>query len=411
MRYCIETESDLIIKEHIEKLRDYIRSAKQMDEINFCKEFDNDDFLYHTNVPFEGGFDIYRSRLEKDMGANEDITKPSTFSYVPFEMRTRSFPKLHRCNYSGQSIFYASLSPKTNFKEINLDAKEGETVYFAKWHIENDAKANLFRVIPPEGVDVIDEDNVTLRINTRQDLPADYIEYLRILGSIMMNTEGSDKECYLPCALISNFVYRINEILSFDGIIYPSVKYSDKVNLNIALKPEFVDKHMSLLYVIKGIVNKDLSTISFNEIGFCHKQNITWYKPMVYIDTIKITGYRFWDKNGCICDTNKGKIFDKNHKEINDPLVCFYANFDSWMGQFLTKAKDNIWKIDTITDESSLVKHVKDVCVGRMLEGWVLQSENNTVELVSVDFTFDFNSELEKLTSGETDECKKWDNT
>ena len=60
--------------------------------------------------------------MGNSIGADEDITNPSTFSYVPQNKCSSSFPPLQRCNFSGQSVFYASMSVKTNFKEIDKES-------------------------------------------------------------------------------------------------------------------------------------------------------------------------------------------------------------------------------------------------------------------------------------------------
>ena len=67
--------------------------------------------------------------MGNSIGADEDITNPSTFSYVLQNKCSSSFPPLQRCNFSGQSVFYASMSVKTNFKEIDKESSIGKEVY------------------------------------------------------------------------------------------------------------------------------------------------------------------------------------------------------------------------------------------------------------------------------------------
>lgn len=69
--------------------------------------------------------------MGNSIGADEDITNPSTFSYVPQNKCSSSFPPLQRCNFSGQSVFYASMSVKTNFKEIDKESSIGKEVYIS----------------------------------------------------------------------------------------------------------------------------------------------------------------------------------------------------------------------------------------------------------------------------------------
>lgn len=63
------------------------------------------------------------------IGKDEDLTLPSTFSYVPIEKS--DVISRGRMNKKGQSMFYASLSPDTNYREICHDIKEGDEVYLS----------------------------------------------------------------------------------------------------------------------------------------------------------------------------------------------------------------------------------------------------------------------------------------
>lgn len=46
------------------------------------------------------------------------------------------------------------MSVKTNFKEIDKECSTGKEVYISKWCVDKDANANMFRIIPPEGIDI-----------------------------------------------------------------------------------------------------------------------------------------------------------------------------------------------------------------------------------------------------------------
>lgn len=116
---------------------EYVRAAKTMDEKTFRQTFENDQgvlpfsIIHLPDIPIS----LYRSRLERKVGNEEDLSSPQTFSYVPLEITNRHFPNLQRANFSGQSVFYGSLSPTTNFREISDDVTAGEEIYMAKWNI------------------------------------------------------------------------------------------------------------------------------------------------------------------------------------------------------------------------------------------------------------------------------------
>lgn len=210
--------------------------------------------------------------MGNSIGADEDITNPSTFSYVPQNKCSSSFPPLQRCNFSGQSVFYASMSVKTNFKEIDKESSIGKEVYISKWHVDEDANANMFRIIPSEGIDIDEDYKGCLKIDTEKKYPHYTIEYLRKIGNIFMNDSGDkyDTKKYLPSALISNFIYNFcytgepifpGQSPKYDGIIYPSVKDQDRCLLNVAFTRKFIDTHVKLKYVAKGVIGEDFMSV------------------------------------------------------------------------------------------------------------------------------------------------------
>lgn len=230
-----------------QNLDEYIFSAEANDEQTYRDLFIHKEcpmaFVQHQ--PLGGDFNVYRSRMGNSIGADEDITNPSTFSYVPKNKCSSSFPPLQRCNFSGQSVFYASMLVKTNFKEIDKESSLGKEVYISKWHVDEDANANMFRIIPPEGIDIDEDYKGYLKIDAERKYPQYTIEYLRKIGNIFMNDSGDkhDTKKYLPCALISNFIYDFSytgepifpgQSSKYDGIIYPSVKDKDRCLLNVA---------------------------------------------------------------------------------------------------------------------------------------------------------------------------------
>lgn len=86
------------------------------------------------------------------IGKDEDLTLPSTFSYVPIEKS--DVISRGRMNKKGQSMFYASLSPDTNYREICHDIKEGDEVYLSKWGMKLDSSMMVLPVYLPQNIKV-----------------------------------------------------------------------------------------------------------------------------------------------------------------------------------------------------------------------------------------------------------------
>lgn len=396
-----------VFHKQLVNLDDYVCSSKIMDERTYRNTFMEKGnpiaFVQHHHLG--GNFDIYRSRMGDSIKPEEDITNPSTFSYIPHDKCTGSFPKIQRCNFSGQSVFYASMSLRTNFREIDKDCCSGKVVYISVWHIDKSAKTNLYRVIPPEGVDYAENYKGILKLDKDIKHPPYVVDYMRKIGEIFMNTEG-ESEKYLPCALISNYIYAFRNAgssifegqdLIYHGILYPSVKEKDRCSLNVALTTDFVDKYVNLKYVIKGVVNEDLTSVNFENIGFCHDNTIIWYSISVPYDSIKPTNFWLLDKDEHLHTISNGHLYDKNHKEVSDPYFAFYADMDQWMEQMLNLIVDQI-DINTIVAESSFEKITNDKVIVRDLDGWTLEYENESIEIIEIVYEFEYKTSLEKTT-------------
>ena len=235
------TELCNLFPKYHSKLDEYVRSAKTMDEQAFRSNFENDKgtlplcFIQLTGIPIN----LYRSRLERKVGEKEDLTSPQTFSYVPLTSTNEHFPNLQRANFSGQSIFYGSLSPTTNFREISEDVTAGEEVYMAKWNISPNANLMLYKVFPPKETFLNDKFQKIFELK-KEECEA-FGAFFQKLGDIMMST-GEGKAKYLVSALCANFVYNFppmtlpdgSKIGHFDGILYPSTKMEDGSELNMA---------------------------------------------------------------------------------------------------------------------------------------------------------------------------------
>lgn len=77
--------AEIVFSKLSQNLDEYICSVETNDEQTYCELFIHKEcpmaFVQHQ--PLGGGFNVYRSRMGNSIGADEDITNPSTFSYVP----------------------------------------------------------------------------------------------------------------------------------------------------------------------------------------------------------------------------------------------------------------------------------------------------------------------------------------
>lgn len=400
-------EAEKVLMEFSQKLDNYICSSKSMSEQMYRDTYETTerDMAFVQHQPLGGDFDIYRSRMADSIQPNEDITSPATFSYVPKEKCSPIFPKLQRCNFTGQSIFYASLSLKKNFIEIDKDCCAGKSVYISKWHVNDDANANVFRAIPPEGIDLQDDYRGLLKIDKERNYPSCMETYLCKIGEVFMNNEEGISK-YLPSALISNFIYNFNyfgeplfqgQSYCFHGVIYPSVKDKTRCSLNVAFTPEFIDSYANLKWVIKGTINEDLVSVRMQEIGFCHDNRIFWYKLFVPRESITLNGVYSLDIYEKTYDTRKGKLFDKNHMEVNNIHAAFFSNIDQLMEQLLIKFPEPPSDINEIVDESLFNKKIDEFFIVKATEGWAFETENNTIDIVGVVYTFEYSITLKEI--------------
>ena len=234
-----------------------------------------------------------------------------------------------RANYKGQSIFYASEQMKTNFKEISKDSNIGDEAYMAKWKLKPNSNLCLYRTIPAWGINTDNEPNSIFTITEPNIVDSELGVYLKRLGYIMMSSEEIGK--YLGSSYIANCIYSANGFakdsagnkyeIHYDGIIYPSVASGGTEEVNIALKPEFVDKNLELECVIKGRLAPDMRSVKYEKIGINENGKIVWYTSFIDEDSIMNIVTQYFGSDGNNVDVSKGKILDVDNNVINSELI------------------------------------------------------------------------------------------
>lgn len=384
------------------KLDEYVHSAKAMDEQTFRLTYENDQ----GTLPFsviripDIHISLYRSRLARFVNENEDLSAPQTFSYVPLASTNADFPKLQRANFSGQSIFYGSLSPTTNFREISEDVTAGEEIYMAKWIISPDANLMLYKVLPSKGAFL----NEYLRkmLGLDEETSDAFESFFQKLGEILMSTEEGNAK-YLVSALCANFVYKFqplilpdgSKIKPFDGILYPSTKVEEGNEWNMAIKPECIDQYAKLQYVIRGKVAKDLCSIDYSDIGFCNKGVIHWYSPWIDHKDITPTQIFVWDTNNSLVDIDGGILYDKVGKAVSNPSAVFEYQKDQWAGEYIRHFQSSLrgeYNLEELEEDHLPSASFRGHAILREVDGWKLVRNDGEYDIGKIGFEFQVKS-------------------
>lgn len=371
-----------------------VSASNTMDEQTFRLNYELSkcDLPLVYQPPIDEEFSLYRARLARNILPDEDLNCPQTFSYVPVSKVTGTFPGIGRANYSGQSIFYASFSPTTNFREIDADVKAGEEVFLSRWKVSKDSRLNLYRVFPKES---FDDDNYSglLKVADKELANSELGVFLRRLGELFMNTEEG-KSKYLPTAYIANYILRHKILISdgnqrillgYSGLVYPSTKDNSGKELNVAIIPSFINKHAELEVVWKGRVAEDIHSIKFSSVGFCKKGRIKWYIPYTRRDDIKPIGYSYIDTDNRIVDVSNGILRDRDGQIVLDMYAVFYDHFDEWCNAFMETFGDTLINksLSDITDLKSL-QELNKYEIAFDLGNWTYQDSGKTHNIARV---------------------------
>ena len=303
-----------------------VMSAKE-----FYEKYERGDFKcgFRTPVPLKGQ-DFYRSRMVKKVGANEDVTSPSTFSYVPLDR-----PEIvgrGRMNKEGQSLFYASLSPDTNFREICHDIKAGDEVYLSKWSMKSDASIMVFPVYLPDNIDANVDLSTYLGINNPVFAEGVMGDYFRKLSNLFTRTENDENQRYLCSSFLANYILdqhgtakygNLDFEFKFDGVLYPSARIgAGEIRfLNIVIPPSVVDNTLELVYVIRGKLKEDLSSTASEAIGFYEDGKIVWYELKTFAEDLKFYNINVVDERNIFVDFENESCTDSDGKIVTKEVL------------------------------------------------------------------------------------------
>lgn len=400
------------MKQYLELLDRVLGNSKTLSKIEFEKEYKGNPIQIILSAPlvFNDSMSLYRGRLADDVGKNEDLSSPATFSYVPLVLNKGGLPKMGRANYKGQSIFYASEQMKTNFKEISKDSNIGDEAYMAKWKLKPNSNLCLYRTIPAWGINTDNEPNSIFTITEPNIVDSELGVYLKRLGYIMMSSEEIGK--YLGSSYIANCIYSANGFakdsagnkyeIHYDGIIYPSVASGGTEEVNIALKPEFVDKNLELECVIKGRLAPDMRSVKYEKIGINENGKIVWYTSFIDEDSIMNIVTQYYGSDGNNVDVSKGKILDADNNVVSElkPLVHALKFHRDEVFNALAQFIQTIVKENQTVTKTTLEKSV-NLGIIREFKGWKLLNGGKSTPLSKVMYSFTLKNQLREVTTDE----------
>ena len=402
------------MKQYLALLDRVIGDSKTLSKREFEKEYKGKAIKIILNAPivFNGSMPLYRGRLAEDVGRTEDLSKPATFSYVPRFLNENGFPKMGRANYKGQSIFYASEHMGTNFKEISKESDIGDEAYMTKWILKPNSNLHLYRIIPEWGVSEANDPNGLFAITKPEIVNGELGLYLKRLGYIMMSNEETGK--YLGSSYIANCIYAATGVVNdskgnivysdihYDGIVYPSA-IGNINDVNIALKPEFVDKNLELECVIKGRLAPDMRSVKYEKIGINENGRIVWYTSIIDEESITNITAQYIDPYGNYVDVSNGQILDADNNPVSSELVplahAIKFHRDEMFNALAKFVQTEIKESQTVT-KSTLEKSVGLVII-REFNGWKVVYGDQSKPLSKVLYTITLKNQLVEISPDE----------
>lgn len=372
------------------------KASEKLSEEEFYKRFENANFRCRLRNPVKiEDLTFYRSRLVSSVNEKEDITSPSTFSYIPLEKS--QYVKRGRMNKKGQSMFYASLSPETNYCEIKHDVQEGEEIYLSQWRMKKGSSLNIYPVSLPDNISVNVDLTAYLGIKNPFFVEGIMGDYLKKLAYLFTREEPLEDQQYLCSSFLANYIlqqkgkatYNNQEYdIYYDAIVYPSARkgQGEIMYSNIAIPPHAVDACLELVYVIKGKLEKDLSSITFEQIGFCNDNKVKWYNIQLYPDNVVFKNIKLIDKKNNSVEIDKHLCCDSEGKQItSDKLYRFIRETltEKLLESVIkNKISENKFSYSEVKYKNDFVKRLEFVCLWPV-NSW--SADGQTIEYIQLE--------------------------
>ena len=218
---------------------------------------------------------------------DKEKEKPSCIT----QMRRFSFPpkgcvrKPGRMNIPEVPTFYAANDIKTSLLESEIS--EGDEFYAGIWAVDDNASMLSYPCIPYDKLRVLSargDVNAMVMKNFIDHFPC-IRKMTDLIGKVFSiphieKASAENKYIYYLSGAIAHSIFKQQKvtgkgIYQTDAIIYPSVKMIGST-YNLAIRPVFVEQHMTLLYLVKGRLNEGEPTFSFEYVGFNENDSIIW---------------------------------------------------------------------------------------------------------------------------------------
>lgn len=348
------------VEKTLKEVLDSIRNFKKISNRNDIVEFVNNGklkliFPFASSVKID--FPIYRTRPKSNINEYEDLTSVSAFSYVPLELNTKKIPSIGRFNLDGQSIFYSSISGSTNLKEMKDSIKEGDVVYISKWLLKENADIKLYYIYPPEHLKPKSlQDSLLADIVDNHKVDQVTGDILKELGYMLLE-DNNCNNVYLKTALIANEIYHLEyNGFSYDAILYPSVQ-GHEYDLNLAIKPQFVDKNLVLQCVYEAVIKDNKVEIDCSHIGINKENQIQWNELYVYENDISIDSYLFLNIDKCPYTQDISVVYIGNKKYTNPEFSKFLLNE-------IVPSNESLNKEGFFKKKFTLEDNIESICSG-----------------------------------------------
>ena len=284
------------------------------------------------------------------------ITQAKRFSFPPI----RCVKKPGRMNITRVPTFYAANDIKTSLLET--DIKEGDEFYAGIWAVNDNASMLSYPCIPYAKLCELSANGDVKALEMKNCI--DRFPCIRrmtdLIGKVFSipHDEKSpfavNKHIYYLSGAIAHSILNQQKatkdvIYQTEAIIYPSVKMIGST-YNLAIRPDFVEQHMTLLYVVKGKLNEGEPTFSFDYVGFNENGTIIWKQMCQRIKRLEVT--LISNENGIHSPLPNDNILFEG-KNYTIPMFERYAygqlnNLDSPLKKIKFDKNDNIDIMDPI---------------------------------------------------------------
>jgi len=214
------------------------------------------DPIKNFSIPFE------RLVINKTVcGANKRITKLEQLRYPPREIAYKL--DYNRASLKGQTIFYAGSRGMLPII-VETQPKRGDLITKSKWQFNKGHILNLLVICQDEGValsnpyELLENYNQyqnelgRLHGNTREVVQA---VYQFIIKAFTRKVDSNRRQGYVFSALLADLFFTHTKY-PVDAIYYPSVPNKGAA-MNIAVKPDAVDKMFTMIEASESIIMKN----------------------------------------------------------------------------------------------------------------------------------------------------------